>query len=62
MLPVPAFIHPSQRVEPYKDVDITIQAAVLSIHASSDPHRNITAVARAYEIQFSRVCGRLQVH
>jgi len=60
MPPAPAFILPSVRVEPYEDVEIRIQAAVASIHASNDPYPNITAVARAYEIPVSRLGGRLQ--
>jgi len=60
MPPAPAFILPSQRVEPYEDVEIRIEAAVASIHASNDPYPYITAVARAYEIPVSRLHGSLE--
>jgi len=56
----PAFVLPSQRVEPYEEVEKPIQAAVTSIQARSDQHVNIAQVARNYEIHITRLRARLQ--
>ena len=60
MLPAPAFILPSQRVEPYSDIKIRIQAAVTFIQNSTNQSINIAEVARTYEIPVTRLRGRLQ--
>jgi len=50
-----AFILPSQRVEPYKDVEIRIQAAIKSLSTNPNPYPNIAEIARNYEIPVSRL-------
>jgi len=56
----PAFILPSQRVEPYQDIEIRIQAAVTFIQNNSNQFLNVAEVARTYEIPVTRLRGRLQ--
>jgi len=56
----PAFILPGQRLEPYKDVEIRIQAAIESFSTNSNPYPNIAEIARNYEIPVSRLRARLQ--
>jgi len=62
MLPVPAFVLPSQRVEPYQDIKIRIQAAIIFIQNSTNQSVNIAEVAHTYEIPVTRLRGRLQGH
>ena len=56
----PAFVLPSQRVEPYEEVEIRIKAAVSFILARPDEHINVAEIARTYEIPVARLRGRLQ--
>jgi len=62
MPPATAFILPSERVEPYQDIKIPIQAAVTFIQNSPNQSLNVTEVARTYEIPVTRLRGRLQDH
>jgi len=57
---VPAFILPSQRVEPYRDVEIQIQAAIESIRTSSNQYPNIAEIACTFVIPVSQLRARLQ--
>jgi len=59
-LAAPAFVLPSQRVEPYEEVEKRIQAAVTAIQARSDQYVNIAQVARNYEIPITRLRAGLQ--
>ena len=56
----PSFILPSQRVEPYGDIEIRIQAAIESLNTNPNPYPNIAEIARKYEIPVSRLRARLQ--
>ena len=56
----PAFVLPSQRVEPYEEVEIRIQAAVSFIQARPDERINVAEIARTYEIPVARLRARLQ--
>lgn len=64
MSQVPAFVLPSQRVEPYEDIEIRIQAAVTFIQTrqNEDPpgQVNIAEIARTYEVPVTRLRRRLQ--
>jgi len=55
-----AFVLPSQRVEPYQDIEIQIQAAVTFIQNSPNQSLNVAEVARTYEVPVTRLRGRLQ--
>ena len=55
-----AFILPSQRVEPYSDIEIRIQAALASLKSTQDEYPNVSAIARKYEIPVSRLRARLR--
>lgn len=59
-LAAPAFVLPSQHVEPYEEVQKRIQAAVTAIQARSDQYVNIAQVARNYEIPITRLRAGLQ--
>ena len=60
MPPAPAFILPSQRVEPYEDVEIWIQAAVTSVDNRQKEQINVAELARTYEVPVHRLRARLQ--
>jgi len=60
MPPGPAFTIPSQRVEPYNDIEIRIQAAVAFVNTSKNSYPNIAEIARQYEIPIHRFRARLQ--
>jgi len=60
MPPAPAFILPSQRVEPYQDIEIRLQAPVTFIQNSPHQFHNVDEVARTYEIPVTRLRGCLQ--
>jgi len=55
-----AFILPSQRVEPYRDIEIGIQAALASLQSTQDQYPNVSAIARKYEIPVSRLRATLR--
>ena len=55
-----SFILPNQRIEPYNDIEVRIEAAITFIQSSSDNYPNLTAIARTYEISVSTLQGRLQ--
>jgi len=52
-------ILPSQRIEPYNDIEVRIEPAITFIQSSSDNYPNLTAIAQRYEIPVFRLRGRL---
>jgi len=60
MPPAPTFILPSQRVEPYSDIEIRIQAAITFIENGHNAYANIAAIAQTYEVPITRVRTCLQ--
>jgi len=54
-----SFILPSQRIEPYNDIEVRIEAAITVIQSSSDNYPNLTVIDRIYEIPVSRLRGCL---
>ena len=50
MPPQPAFILPSERVEPYEEVEIRIQAAIALIQNSENDNPNIAEIASNFEV------------
>ncbi|RPA89027.1 hypothetical protein L873DRAFT_1723712 [Choiromyces venosus 120613-1] len=53
MPPLPSFILPSQRVEPYNDIEICIQATLRSLQILEHDTLNIAAAAWEFEIPIS---------
>ena len=60
MPPAPTFILTSQRVEPYSNIEIRIQAAITFIENGQNAYPNIAAIARTYEVPITRLRARLQ--
>ena len=55
MPPAAAFILPSQRVQPYEDIKIRIQAAVTSVENRQKEQINVAELARTYEVPVHRL-------
>ena len=54
IVPKPAFILPSKRVEPYEEVEIRIQAAIAFIQNGENAYPNIVKIAPNFEVPDSR--------
>ena len=55
-----ALIPPSQRVEPYADIEARIQAALTFLDTTQDDDPDLPALAKSYEIPLRRLQARWQ--
>ena len=55
-----ALIPPSQRVEPYADIEVRIQAALNFLDTTQDDDPDLTALAKSHEIPVRRLRARWQ--
>ena len=50
-----AFVLPSQRVEPYEDIEICIQATITSVQNRPQEQINVAELTRTYEVPVHRL-------